>query len=69
MNYPNCGVKLRPKLPWEEGEYGPCNTLLIDDSPYKALCNPVSVNLTLEHSIYGVKLWSYFFIYSVGMIY
>lgn len=32
--------KVRPELPWEEGEYGPCNTLLIDDSPYKALRNP-----------------------------
>jgi len=32
--------KVRPDLPWEEGEYGPCNTLLIDDSPYKALRNP-----------------------------
>lgn len=32
--------KAKPDLPWEEGEYGPCNTLLIDDSPYKALRNP-----------------------------
>lgn len=32
--------KVKPDLPWEEGEYGPCNTLLIDDSPYKALRNP-----------------------------
>ncbi|MQL69113.1 hypothetical protein Taro_001411 [Colocasia esculenta] len=27
-------------LPWEIGDYSPSNTLLIDDSPYKALCNP-----------------------------
>ncbi|KAJ6822774.1 uncharacterized protein M6B38_387295 [Iris pallida] len=27
-------------LPWEVGDYSPSNTLLIDDSPYKALCNP-----------------------------
>ncbi|XP_020258075.1 uncharacterized protein LOC109834463 isoform X2 [Asparagus officinalis] len=27
-------------LPWEKGDYSPVNTLLIDDSPYKALCNP-----------------------------
>ncbi|XP_072991769.1 uncharacterized protein [Typha latifolia] len=27
-------------LPWEKGEYSPLNTLLVDDSPYKALCNP-----------------------------
>jgi hypothetical protein len=32
--------KVKPDLPWEEGQYGPFNTLLIDDSPYKALCNP-----------------------------
>ncbi|KAG6517916.1 hypothetical protein ZIOFF_021315 [Zingiber officinale] len=29
-----------PDLPWEKGEYSASNTLLIDDSPYKALCNP-----------------------------
>ncbi|KAL6880319.1 hypothetical protein ACP4OV_011884 [Aristida adscensionis] len=27
-------------LPWDKGEYSPSNTLLIDDSPYKALRNP-----------------------------
>ncbi|KAK8936987.1 hypothetical protein KSP39_PZI012088 [Platanthera zijinensis] len=27
-------------LPWEKGDYSPSNTLLVDDSPYKALCNP-----------------------------
>ncbi|KAF9620485.1 hypothetical protein IFM89_013102 [Coptis chinensis] len=27
-------------LPWENGEYNESNTLLIDDSPYKALLNP-----------------------------
>ncbi|KAJ8459543.1 hypothetical protein OPV22_032469 [Ensete ventricosum] len=27
-------------LPWETGEYSPSNTLLVDDSPYKAICNP-----------------------------
>jgi len=30
-----------PDLPWEQGEFSPSNTLLVDDSPYKALCNPV----------------------------
>lgn len=30
-------------LPWEKGEYSPSNTLLVDDSPYKAICNPVSM--------------------------
>ncbi|PKA49729.1 hypothetical protein AXF42_Ash004270 [Apostasia shenzhenica] len=27
-------------LPWEKGDYMPSNTMLVDDSPYKALCNP-----------------------------
>jgi len=30
-----------PDLPWEQGEFSPSNTLLVDDSPYKALCNLV----------------------------
>lgn len=29
-----------PDLPWTKGDYGPSNTLLIDDSPYKAISNP-----------------------------
>ncbi|PON73642.1 FCP1 domain containing protein [Trema orientale] len=29
-----------PNLPWEKGEYNETNTLLLDDSPYKALLNP-----------------------------
>ncbi|KAB2011288.1 hypothetical protein ES319_D09G009100v1 [Gossypium barbadense] len=29
-----------PGLPWEKGYYNESNTLLIDDSPYKALLNP-----------------------------
>ncbi|KAM0937500.1 putative FCP1 domain, HAD superfamily protein [Dioscorea sansibarensis] len=32
--------KEEPDLRWEIGEYTSSNTLLIDDSPYKALCNP-----------------------------
>lgn len=28
-------------LPWEKGDYNESNTLLLDDSPYKALRNPV----------------------------
>ncbi|GAV88950.1 NIF domain-containing protein [Cephalotus follicularis] len=32
--------KLEPDLPWEKGEYNESNTLLLDDSPYKALRNP-----------------------------
>ncbi|KAG6687099.1 hypothetical protein I3842_11G053500 [Carya illinoinensis] len=34
--------KLEPNLPWEKGEYNEANTLLVDDSPYKALLNPVN---------------------------
>ncbi|OMO62940.1 NLI interacting factor [Corchorus capsularis] len=30
------------KLPWEKGEYDESNTLLLDDSPYKALRNPAN---------------------------
>ncbi|XP_020686836.1 uncharacterized protein LOC110102722 isoform X2 [Dendrobium catenatum] len=32
--------KEEASLPWDKGEYSPSNTLLVDDSPYKALCNP-----------------------------
>ncbi|KAG0464383.1 hypothetical protein HPP92_020452 [Vanilla planifolia] len=32
--------KEESSLPWEEGEYSQSNTLLVDDSPYKALLNP-----------------------------
>ncbi|KAK1564683.1 hypothetical protein Q3G72_009051 [Acer saccharum] len=32
--------KVEPDLPWEKGEYNETNTLLLDDSPYKALRNP-----------------------------
>ncbi|KAL8056815.1 hypothetical protein ABFX02_04G143500 [Erythranthe guttata] len=32
--------KFEPDLPWERGLYNETNTLLLDDSPYKALCNP-----------------------------
>ncbi|XP_078436897.1 uncharacterized protein LOC144707583 [Wolffia australiana] len=31
----------RGSLPWQPGHFSPSNTLLIDDSPYKALCNPL----------------------------
>ncbi|KAG5536443.1 hypothetical protein RHGRI_024015 [Rhododendron griersonianum] len=32
--------KHEPDLPWASGEYNESNTLLLDDSPYKALRNP-----------------------------
>ncbi|KAL8471764.1 hypothetical protein ACS0TY_029123 [Phlomoides rotata] len=30
-----------PNLPWKNGDYNESNTLLLDDSPYKALLNPL----------------------------
>ncbi|CAA2990810.1 Phospho phosphatase [Olea europaea subsp. europaea] len=33
--------KYDPRLPWEKGYYNETNTLLLDDSPYKALLNPL----------------------------
>ncbi|XP_051141378.1 uncharacterized protein LOC127258545 [Andrographis paniculata] len=30
-----------PTLPWKKGDYNESNTLLLDDSPYKALLNPL----------------------------
>ncbi|KAL9274851.1 hypothetical protein AKJ16_DCAP24889 [Drosera capensis] len=32
--------KCDPDLPWEKGDYDESDTLLLDDSPYKALLNP-----------------------------
>lgn len=37
--------KSRPGLPWAKGEFNKTNTLLLDDSPYKAIRNPVSCSL------------------------
>lgn len=34
--------KREPGLPWEKGVYNESNTLLVDDTPSKALSNPVS---------------------------
>ncbi|CAN4081635.1 unnamed protein product [Withania somnifera] len=31
-----------PNLPWERGDYDESNTLLLDDSPYKAMLNPLN---------------------------
>ena len=33
--------KVEPDLPYEKGRFTPSNTLLVDDSPCKALRNPV----------------------------
>lgn len=38
----NIWDKCDPNLPWPKGDYNESNTLLVDDSPYKALLNPVS---------------------------
>ncbi|KAL2319964.1 hypothetical protein Fmac_028933 [Flemingia macrophylla] len=34
-----------PNLPWEKGYYNQSNTLLLDDSPYKALLNPPNTSV------------------------
>jgi hypothetical protein len=33
------------RLPWAKANYGPSNTLLIDDSPYKASSNPMHTRI------------------------
>lgn len=39
-------------LPWQQGGFSPTNTLLVDDSPYKALRNPVPPSIFLGSYIY-----------------
>ncbi|XP_052723625.1 uncharacterized FCP1 homology domain-containing protein C1271.03c isoform X1 [Vigna angularis] len=34
-----------PNLPWKKGYYNESNTLLLDDSPYKALLNPPNTSI------------------------
>ncbi|CAH9118755.1 unnamed protein product [Cuscuta epithymum] len=34
-----------PGLPWKKGDYDESNTLLLDDSPYKALLNPAHTTI------------------------
>lgn len=31
-----------PSIPWKKGDFNETNTVLLDDSPYKSLLNPVS---------------------------
>lgn len=38
-----------PRLPWKMGDYNETNTVLLDDSPYKALLNPVSYFVMSSH--------------------
>lgn len=53
-----------PNLPWERGDYDESNTLLLDDSPYKALLNPVSFTppsfLVPRLPLKGVLTWYFF---------
>ncbi|WVZ13769.1 hypothetical protein V8G54_011335 [Vigna mungo] len=37
--------KYDPNLPWNKGDYNESNTLLLDDSPYKALLNPPNTSI------------------------
>ncbi|XP_060204940.1 uncharacterized protein LOC132632849 [Lycium barbarum] len=47
--------KFEPDLPWERGEYDESNTLLLDDSPHKALCNPPNTAVFPNTYIYTDK--------------
>lgn len=38
-----------PNLSWKKGDYDESNTLLLDDSPYKALLNPVPFHCIFYH--------------------
>lgn len=51
-----------PELPWEKRFYNESNTLLLDDSPYKALLNPVSF-CNPYFSNYGLLLCVSFIIF------
>lgn len=48
--------KQDPNLPWEKGAYNESNTLLLDDSPYKALLNPVSSILIYLFPYFGILI-------------
>lgn len=37
--------KVKVDLPWSIGDYGPSNTLLVDDTPYKAILNPPNTGI------------------------
>ena len=56
--------KEEPDLPWEKGEFNESNTLLLDDSPYKALMNPVSslVLFSLQKALVSSDI-SYFLLF------
>ncbi|KAL3525843.1 hypothetical protein ACH5RR_014215 [Cinchona calisaya] len=44
-----------PNLPWEKGYYDESNTVLLDDSPYKALLNPMHTAIFPHSYCYGDK--------------
>lgn len=42
-----------PSMPWKNGDFDDTNTLLLDDSPYKALLNPVRfIRVSFPYSCY-----------------
>ncbi|XP_020208865.1 uncharacterized FCP1 homology domain-containing protein C1271.03c [Cajanus cajan] len=47
--------KYDPNLPWEKGYYNESNTLLLDDSPYKALLNPPNTSVFPHTFSYQVE--------------
>ncbi|XP_045811091.1 uncharacterized protein LOC123905505 isoform X2 [Trifolium pratense] len=47
--------KLEPGLPWEKGEFHESNTLLLDDSPYKALVNPYTAIFPYSYRYYHTR--------------
>ncbi|TKY73293.1 FCP1 y domain-containing protein [Spatholobus suberectus] len=59
--------KEEPGLPWEKGEFNESNTLLLDDSPYKALVNPVSklpcFVFLICNKLYFLVLLSFFLLF------
>lgn len=50
-------------LKWLDGTFHESNTLLLDDSPYKALLNPVRLSITffLTHSLIYLSITDLFF--------
>lgn len=54
-----------PNFPWEKGYYNESNTLLLDDSPYKALLNPVSFSPLVFYQVFLVSLFLLVKVYSL----
>ncbi|XP_031108129.1 uncharacterized protein LOC116012646 isoform X4 [Ipomoea triloba] len=47
--------KRYPGSPWDKGDFDESNTLLLDDSPYKALLNPVHTTIFPYSYNFGLK--------------